>query len=639
MQNLILTVKRAASTARYTGAERAMCEAFGVRSWHGDMHEQKLINDYLAASGINFINDNTLNYTICDYRSNNAGKHFTQPWWKYYHIFTGYSARLSAFAASGEIDAQTAVLFPLTTQQTMTPADIQAVITPDGDLMKAVNRSGSVLLKNHVPFEYIWEYVIHDAVIRDDGFEIPGGLIRVLILPQSYIIGEKVFDKLQKFIAAGGKVIAVGTAPEYILPEKGEKYALSDKSSFTIVPLNENEDFDRQLLNAVNGHITPMWSIDGSEKDKVVSCMRKSGNMRMLLLGNQLPGSRKLTFSHKFGDNIRLLDPVDGKCFALTQQKNGNMNLIELELAEDQAFILVINSAEAFPEQTFSTGGNNAEWLILDPVWDFSAEPVNHYLPQCYLRLDPFDKGEKEKWFADFVEEENVSAKLWRRISAGKSPIGLSPEESRFYWICGTFDLEKVPDDLALIVDNQDCLAAYVNGVRLGESCFVPLWDQANRAYPCALHAHCGRNNFFLKIRTSDWYSPSRGVTGYYEFKVVDKYPMRVLLSGSFGVSGERLVAVPEQLRSDSPWTSQGFPFFAGIGCYQQKLTLAAVPHRARLRLTGAKGVVAVTVNGSEIGVRAWQPWEFDLQNTLKKGDNEIQIKIAGSLGNILSRS
>lgn len=639
MQNLILTVKRPASTARYAGADRAMCEAFGVRSWHGDMREQKLINDYLAACGINFINDNTLSYTVSDYRSNSAGKHFTQPWWKYYHLFTNYSAGLSAFAAWGVIDAQTAILFPLTTQQSMTPADIQSEIPFEGDLKNAVNNCGRVLLKNHIPFEYIWEYVIKDAVVTDGGLEIPGGTVRVLILPQSYIIGEKVFEKLQKFIGVGGKVIAVGSAPEYILPENGEKYAVPGESGFTVIHDFGNNRFDRQLLDSVYGHIPPQWTLEGEDTEKVVSCMRRNGNIRMLFLANQLPGNRKVTFFHKFGSNIRLLDMEKGKCFALSQRQSGNRLAADIELAENQSVILVINVPEELPEEVIEYSSNNSVQIRLSDNWDFTAEPANHYLPPCSLRLDPLDIGEKEKWFASSPEKDNVSAKLWRRIAAGKAPFGLSPEESKTYWISGTFDLENVPDDLTLIVDNQDCLAAYVNGNRLDDPLPAALWDQENRSYPCAAYAHCGKNRFFLKIRTSDWFSPSRGVTGYYEFKVADKYPMRVVLSGSFAVCKDKLIALPQQLCSKKAWNSQGFPFFAGTGCYRQKFTLTAVPRRARLRLTALNGVAAITVNGCDVGVRAWQPWEFDLQNALKQGENEIVIKISGSLGNILPRS
>ena len=56
----IYTAKYVSSTARWSGAQRTLCEAFGVRNFHSGLAGQKLINDFLAAMGINLINDNTL---------------------------------------------------------------------------------------------------------------------------------------------------------------------------------------------------------------------------------------------------------------------------------------------------------------------------------------------------------------------------------------------------------------------------------------------------------------------------------------------------------------------------------------------------------------------------------------------------
>ncbi|MBE6358372.1 MAG: hypothetical protein E7057_03895 [Lentisphaerae bacterium] len=636
VQNLILTVKRASSTARYTGAGRVMCEAFGVRSWHGDMQEQKLINDYLAAAGINFINDNSLSYTVSDFRSRITGKHFTQPWWKYYHLFNDCSARLSAFASFGYPDAQTAVLFPHTTQLVLTPADIQENISGDGDLTEAVNRSGNVLLKNHIDFEYIWEYVLKESVIRDGALEIPGGQIRVLILPQSTVVDEQVFAKLQEFAAAGGKVIAAGKDVQYILPEKGEKYAVRS-SGFTVVPLDDG--FEERLLREVRENITGNWTLDGDDSSRVVTSMRKLGNSRILLVANQLPGSCKLTLRHSFDGEIMQVSPENGTVKRLAQRRNAGMNESDIVLEEDQSMLLAINIPADVDPVPADVPEKSAE-IALDSRWDFSPEPANHFLPDCVLRLDPFDTGEAEKWYCSTPEKDNSHADKWLPVRGGKSPIGLSPEESGFYWLAGNFHLENIPGDLTLIADNPDCVSVYVNGKAVRCAGNTALWDQHNRIYPCAAHCRIGENRFFVKVRTSAWFSPGRGVTGYYEFKMVDKYPMTVVLSGSFGVKGGSLTALPEKINTQLAWNSQGFPFFAGTGVYRQKFFLNQLPKRAVLRISAVRGTVSVTVNRYCAGAKAWGPREFELPgDILRHGENEIILKVAGSLGNILQRS
>ncbi len=43
-----------------------------------------------------------------------------------------------------------------------------------------------------------------------------------------------------------------------------------------------------------------------------------------------------------------------------------------------------------------------------------------------------------------------------------------------------------------------------------------------------------------------------------------------------------------------------------------------------------------VTVNGQSCGARAWEPFEWDITTTCNSGTNELEIRIANSLQNLL---
>ena len=156
--NTIYTAKFVASTARWSGAERTMCEAFGVRNGHSGLAGQKLINDFLAAAGINLVNDNTLVYTLSELER--GSKSFSVPWWHLYHLFTDTSARLSCFASFGKLAAKTAVMVPLATIWSRT----RPVNWTGGEFAaqsQVFNRLGEVLWRHRIDFEYIFEDICH----------------------------------------------------------------------------------------------------------------------------------------------------------------------------------------------------------------------------------------------------------------------------------------------------------------------------------------------------------------------------------------------------------------------------------------------------------------------------------------------
>lgn len=620
LRNTILTLKRPASIARFAGARRALCEAFGVRSWHGDMREQKRITDCLAAMGINFINDNSLTYTVSDFRHNLVGKHFTQPWWRFYSLFMEYSARLSAFASTGWIDAHVAILFPYTTLAGLTPADCNEPIPPEADLAEAINRTGDALLKNHVDFEYIFESVLETADISAGGIQIPGGEISILILPQSYLITQKIFMKLKEFQEHGGILLKVGISPRFIVSPTGQVQGFPDGMG-TLIPLND--EFSNALLSEIDGHLSRSWWLEGEESEKVVTCMRTCGECHLLLVANQLPGTRRLRLRHSLARYTTSLD--EGKVLETSSAED-----IPFEMSEDQSLLFIFHDEE-FPLEVPSISTGEHTVVTLDDKWEFSLVGDNHFLPECQLRFDPYDMGEKQNCFWD-------ESDLWRPVICGKYLMGLSPEETRFYWMRCDIPMECVPSDLALITDNEYCEVIYVNGVRMTASDSVCVWDHHNRRFSIAKACRKGVNHICLKVRTSPWFSPTRGLTGYYEFRSVDKYPMLFIVSGSFGVRDGVLGPIPKTLQT-GPWTSQGFPFFAGTGIYRQSFELQETPRQFFLEILDVKGVAEVELNHIHLGARAWKPYCFDVRNALRLGRNELAVSVAGSLGNILQRS
>lgn len=83
-------------------------------------------------------------------------------------------------------------------------------------------------------------------------------------------------------------------------------------------------------------------------------------------------------------------------------------------------------------------------------------------------------------------------------------------------------------------------------------------------------------------------------------------------------------------------WKENGLPFYSQKVAYSQNFIISELVNAAyKVKLPKWKGtVVEVLVNGQPAGLIAWQPDELDVTGLLKKGENEITVKVTGSLKN-----
>ena len=83
-------------------------------------------------------------------------------------------------------------------------------------------------------------------------------------------------------------------------------------------------------------------------------------------------------------------------------------------------------------------------------------------------------------------------------------------------------------------------------------------------------------------------------------------------------------------------WRELGLPFYSQKVAYSQNFVVSKADAKAFvLQLNQWKGSVAeVLVNGQPAGLIAWQPYELDVTSLLKDGDNEVTVKVVGSLKN-----
>jgi hypothetical protein len=78
------------------------------------------------------------------------------------------------------------------------------------------------------------------------------------------------------------------------------------------------------------------------------------------------------------------------------------------------------------------------------------------------------------------------------------------------------------------------------------------------------------------------------------------------------------------------PWEATGVAG-AGPATYHRQFTVAAAPAKGKrvyLEIGDVHDYAKVTLNGKDVGERAWQPYRWDLTGALKKGQNDLEIVV-----------
>jgi hypothetical protein len=155
------------------------------------------------------------------------------------------------------------------------------------------------------------------------------------------------------------------------------------------------------------------------------------------------------------------------------------------------------------------------------------------------------------------------------------------------------------------------------------------VFDAGNRLLPLKRHLRAGAiNDLIFQVRAN---------------QATDGLLQAVRVLGDFRIAGRThpvLVPASGKILAGS-WTTQGYPHASGWGRYHRQLKLDPTLFSRGLRWILDCGDMAdactVSVDGTVVGTRLWQPFHFDLTAALKRPDAELVIEVANNAGNIIA--
>lgn len=86
-------------------------------------------------------------------------------------------------------------------------------------------------------------------------------------------------------------------------------------------------------------------------------------------------------------------------------------------------------------------------------------------------------------------------------------------------------------------------------------------------------------------------------------------------------------------------WTRYGFPFLSGKGMYSQTFEVPNEYEKIILRFLQVSGSLQVRINGKNLGIINWHPFELDITAHCIPRRNEIEICVVNSADNVIRMS
>ncbi|MBI5304720.1 MAG: hypothetical protein HY868_21480 [Chloroflexi bacterium] len=629
-----VTIKQCTSVANQFGRPRVLSELYGCTGWEFTFEGQKWVGDWQYVLGVNLRCQHLALYTLrgCRKRDYPPAFNYNTTWWKYNQVVEDYFARVGRMLTEGDAVRDVLLIHPVATGWTM---------LGEGETHKqAVNAYGEqlndfaqALLATHYDFDFGDEQIMAtDARIEGTQLRVGRAPYRVVVIPpDTRTLFASTLDLLERFVMAGGKVIAVEPLPAMIEAVTDEQVsAVWKKSGVTVLR-------DASALgDALQSHLPRRVSLvtqQGQQAARLLYMQRRADNrMIYFIVNNDRNDGYEIELALEGRGRLEEWDPLTGETRGVPAT------------ARDGS----IHFSAAFPpagSRLYVVDPDGAPEPVRSEIksWDIhgSTPPSSYIGPACaFTRTDPnvltLDMCQYRAGRGDAIWSETME--VWRAQDEIRQALGMRRNyrnglPQRYKWALAPhpqdsapvalrfhFDVKDAPNTpVYLLVEDAARFTITLNGKSVENTAAGWYLDRA--FHKVALPAlEPGENELILGC----------AYTNYMELE-------DCFLLGDFAVSPERVIVAEPGSLHFGDWTAQGYLHYTGSMIYRGR-----VEHRAgetvRLWLGEYRAThVAVFVNGKLAGHIPWLAANgLDLTPYLVAGINSVDIEVVSSPRNML---
>ncbi|MGE5529973.1 MAG: glycosyl hydrolase [Patescibacteria group bacterium] len=679
-----VALKLASSAAHHYGT-RLLCESLAGSFWDVTMERMKWLADWEYVLGVNLFNPHGFHYSIEGERKRDwpPSQFYHHTWWSDYRLFQDYITRLSYILSGGRHVAEVAVLYPISAEWANYTPQCSGPVSGaiEGDFAYLAD----TLLRLHYDYDYLDEDTLAETKIEDGRLKVADEAYACLILPAATHIKETTMAQMERFVDAGGTVLATTLLPEASVDTRR---SLADRAAalfgqepaamkaaylngLTAVTAYDRQHRDgraiflagpglrqanphRELGTILRERFAPDVIIDDPD---VFYLHRVKDGRQVYFFVNPSPKERIVHLSLLGSVAPEIWDTDDGAIrplwvyrhrdnrteFTLALPSYGSAVVVGVDREREhlEACNMVVEECGQGIASGYATAPGEIRAAAGDRSWRtvVDAQPATLTAGERWrFRAEGRNALIKDSWrvkiagTADDYSRPEFDDSSWMTFTRGgwEAQVPGGADDAAYpvvLWYRTGFEAEFVPADLRLVIDGfKGDAVIYLNGARLND--FQPSSiDAMMQEIPLASLTRTGRNVLAIRLVVN---SRSEGLLDLLK------------LMGSFALAerGGGYVIVPEPREvATSSWTCFGYPFFSGTGVYEQEIEIPA-------SFGGRKILVAVDcgddlaellVDGVSLGKRPWHPYELDASAALQPGRHRLTVKITNSMANLLN--
>jgi alpha-L-rhamnosidase len=621
----VRSVKELSSVANQLGKERTLCEAYGAGGWDLRFEDMKRIGDWLYALGVNTLDQHLSYITIRGARKRDHPQSFSyhEPWWKAYHVMAEYFTRLSLIMSQGQQINRILVIEPTTTAW---------MYQGDASQKEHLNDIGSrfqQMIVSLAKAQVEYDIGSEDIIARHGSTEGPLFKIRqraystVVLPPLTENLNQRTMDLLTAYAKAGGVVLCCGEAPSRVDGRLSDRGAEAAKGS------SWKQVEPAQVPQMLLARSKDGFAIEQDKDDKGILFhqRRTLDDGEFLLLVNTSIEASSAGSIRSTAQSVEKWDPSNAEISTYPFEKTGTGIQTRFQLAPCGSLVLFLSrkarepatepaqTAKVVPSQgrlEIHPIGDNV--LTVDYV-DVTAGGQTKKNLYCYracqfafqkngMPRDPWDSG------VQFRDE-----------SIKKTFAPDSGFEATYRFIIQ----QQVPKRLCIVIERPDLYTITCNGKPVSAQKNSWWLDKSFGKIDIAEAAKLGENTVTIKASPFTVYHEleSAYVLGTFTLKESD--------------SGFVILGDSEPALKLGSWKEQGYPFYAAGVSYKQKFHVAQPTGRYLVETPKWYGSVAkIIVNGTPAGYIAYRPWQCDVTDLIKAGDNTVEVIVIGTLKNTL---
>ena len=613
------TAKQAQSAAHQFGCPGVMSELYGVTNWDFDFRGHKLAGDWQAALGVT-LRVPHLTWVSMEgeaKRDYPASIGYQSPWYTEYPMIEDHFARLNTVLTRGKAQVRLGVIHPVESYWLhWGPSEATALVRDEMD--EHFQSLAQWLLYGLIDFDYISESLLPQQCEAGNAPLSVGEMAYdVVLVPDCQTLRATTVDRLESFVAAGGRLVFAGRIPELV----------DAKPSSRVKELAQRAEcisFSKgAILSALDGvRFVDIRDDKGMRTTNLLHQVRAEGDTRYVFLCHgEKPENpdvcprEDIVLCIRGEWKVRRMDTATGEIAPLHVAYEKGRTVLRYAFYAYDSLLIELTPGRAEAGEDAPAEKKFDYYALWHPVEIALSEPNVLLLDTAQYAFDDEEnwRDEEELLRADDAFREELGYPLRKKEVAQPWVV---PDEPITHHLRLKFtvhcEMEIKAPQLAL--EKAESVEIAVNGCPVDNASVGWFVDESIK-----------------KVQLPDLPAGDSVIELTLPFGRRSNVEWCYLL-GDFGVrvqGAEKTVIPPVRRLGFGDWTTQGLPFYCGNVTY--KIPVRVEKDTLTIRVPQYRGsVLGMEMDGVRQGDMAYAPYEYTFAN-LQPGEHEVGITVYGN--------